>query len=253
MEIIIVDNKSTDYTIRIAKKFNSKVLFVDGKPPQVCLQRNLGARKAKGEYLFFLDHDMELSKNLLKNFLIKVKKSNNQIDAWYIPEKIHGNNSVISKIRTFERSFYNGTVIDATRIIKKKKFWDTNDKYDVSLSGGPADWDLDIQLNLLNCKFGILNDFITHHEESLHFWQYIFKKTKYLKGINIYKKKWEKKNNLVQNKVLQKQFGFNYRYIEVFLENKKWKKLISQPHLTIGMYFLRLLIGLNYLLNVVKK
>ena len=51
------------------------------------------------------------------------------------------------------------------------------------------------------------------------------------------------------DKDIKKQFGLTYRYFGVFLENGKWKKLLSHPILTVGMYFLRFLVGVSFLIN----
>ncbi|MFH1048194.1 MAG: hypothetical protein V1732_00845, partial [Patescibacteria group bacterium] len=45
---------------------------------------------------------------------------------------------------------------------------------------------------------------------------------------------------------IKKQLGFYYRFIGVFIENGKWKKLIARPILTAGMYFLRFMVGVKY-------
>src|SRR3989344_3215998 len=54
IEIIVVDNKSSDGTGEIAAQYTKKVF---DKGPERSAQRNFGARKAKGQYLFFLDSD----------------------------------------------------------------------------------------------------------------------------------------------------------------------------------------------------
>lgn len=54
----------------------------------------------------------------------------------------------------------------------------------------------------------------------------------------------------------KKQFGFYYRYIGVFIENGKWKKLFAHPLLSLSMYFLLFLRGCVYILakfNISKK
>lgn len=55
-EIIVADAKSTDDTRKIAKSFGASV--VDGGMPSV--GRNAGAKKAKTEFILFLDADVEL-------------------------------------------------------------------------------------------------------------------------------------------------------------------------------------------------
>ncbi len=229
-EVIVTDNCSIDRTIQIAKSYKAQVYNVNGQPSQGCAQRNLGAEKSKGEYLFFLDHDMEISPNLLRDFAVHVSRTNNLIDAWYVPERIMARNLFFTKIRTFERSFYNGTIIDAARIIKKQKYRLIKGGYDIGLSDGPADWDMDIQLKNEGFLFGIISEPIIHHEENLTVKDYILKKTKYTKGISKYIKKWSS-DPLILDEVIKKQFGLYYRIIIVFIEDGKWKKLLRQIYL----------------------
>jgi hypothetical protein len=40
-----------------------------------------------------------------------------------------------------------------------------------------------------------------------------------------------------------------YRYMGLFIENGKWKKLIFHPILAFGIYFLRGMVGAFYLIN----
>ncbi|MBA7695274.1 Poly(ribitol-phosphate) beta-N-acetylglucosaminyltransferase TarS [subsurface metagenome] len=48
IEIVIVDNNSTDSTVKIAKKFTDKVY---NKGPERSVQRNFGIEKASGKYI----------------------------------------------------------------------------------------------------------------------------------------------------------------------------------------------------------
>lgn len=71
-EIIVCDDNSKDKTARIAKKYG-KVVEGNWKHPGEA--RNAGVKKAKGEYLLFLDADVVLPKDFLKkNFEEFVKK-----------------------------------------------------------------------------------------------------------------------------------------------------------------------------------
>jgi glycosyltransferase involved in cell wall biosynthesis len=244
-EVIVVDNYSKDRTVSIAKSLGAKVFLLSGVPSQGCAQRNLGAEKSKSAYLFFLDHDMEMSENLLKNFSRKLIEANRKVDAWYVPERIIASNVFLTKIRTFERSFYDGTVVDAARIIKKERFYMTK-QYDTSLSSGPADWDMDIQLKGTGCTFGIIDECVYHHEDHLSLLTYITKKTKYSSGGEIYKEKW-RKNASIYNQIVSKQYSPSYRLMGVFFENVKWKKVAKNFHKYIIVVFLRLCVGLIYL------
>lgn len=61
IEIILADGGSSDSTFSIAKKYNAKVVKVNEKDKQGPeFNRAVGAHKAKGEILLFIDHDNEL-------------------------------------------------------------------------------------------------------------------------------------------------------------------------------------------------
>ena len=46
---------------------------------------------------------------------------------------------------------------------------------------------------------------------------------------------------------MKKQFSFFYRFIGVFIEKGKWKKLLKNPLLSIAMFYLRLRVALIYI------
>lgn len=239
IEIIIADNDSTDSTVLLAKKANAKLVNQKGRPPLVCQQRNLGAKKAKHQWLLFLDHDMELGSTVLADFARQLSKHPDTF-AWFIPEKIITGSKLLSKIRNFERQFYNQTPIDAVRIIKKSVFFKTANQYDSALSAGPADWDLDIQLKQLGCRFGSLTRPLYHHEERLNLFSYVFKKGTWLGGLEIYKSKWQKKYKGKYQYIINQQFGLKYRIITVFFEKKKWKKVVKHIDLYLATLGIKL-------------
>ena len=57
VEVIVVDNASTDGTPALAAKLGARV-FEQG--PERCAQRNRGGREATGDVLLFVDADMTL-------------------------------------------------------------------------------------------------------------------------------------------------------------------------------------------------
>lgn len=251
-EIILVDNESRDGTVSLAKTYPVRIHHCYGSPPQVCRQRNLGAQHARGDYIYILDHDMELPKKFLKRFAVEIERTKKKIDAWYIPEIVIAENPFFSRVRTLEKRFYDDSVISATRIIKRSIF-DKTDGYDKLLSGGPADWDMDIQLRLAGVEFGTVSEYLYHHEESLTFWKHITKKSIYIEGSNRYKNKWRRKNIKMYHQVVLKQFNPLYRYFFVFIENGKWKKLLlPNLYLFIILYFSKILVGFVYIWNKLK-
>lgn len=76
-EVIVVDGESEDKTIKVAENWTGKLakkkidlVVIKSEKRNVSYQRNLGAKKARGEYLVFFDADVEIG----KDFLAKVHK-----------------------------------------------------------------------------------------------------------------------------------------------------------------------------------
>ena len=51
---------------------------------------------------------------------------------------------------------------------------------------------------------------------------------------------------------ISKQAMFQVYYSAYFLENSKFVKLLAHPLLTFGMYFLRFMVGVKFLMRKVK-
>lgn len=76
IEILIIDGKSTDSTLEIAAKYNSRI-FINTKVDQV-YAKHIGYRKAAGRYILFLDSDEVLySKNSIKDKVSALIKNPN--------------------------------------------------------------------------------------------------------------------------------------------------------------------------------
>lgn len=234
IEIIVVDNSSSDKTREIASKYTEKV-YSHG--PERSAQKNFGVERSKGEYFIYLDADMILSENVVVECVEKVSNDKNII-ALYIPEIVAGK-SFFARVRRFERGFYDGTVVDAVRFIQKDKFLEAGG-FDEKLYAG-EDWDLDKRIKKSG-KVGIIQVVLYHNEEEFNLTKYLAKKEYYSKNVDIYIKKWGK-----NDPDIKKQFGFRYRYFGVFVEKRKWKNLVRHPLLALGMFFLRFLVGVKYL------
>jgi len=265
IEVIVVDNNSTDQTKKIALMFTDKV-FNQG--PERSAQRNFGMmEKAQGKYVLFLDADMILSPTVIERAVAKLESSN--LLALYVPEIVLGN-SFWSRVRRFERSFYDGTIVDCVRIIRKDIFEKVGG-FDLRITG-QEDWDLDKKirqigavdvvdtydleemsrrLKTINYEAANLAEelssvsqraLVYHNESDFTVKKYIAKKGYYLEEL-FYIERWGKNDPEVK-----KQFGLWYRFFGVFFENGRWRKLIRHPILAAGMYFLRVLVGARFLL-----
>jgi glycosyltransferase involved in cell wall biosynthesis len=234
MEIIVIDNNSSDKTKEIALKHTDKV-FNFG--PERSAQRNFGVEKSSGQYFIYLDADMILSKNVVSDCLEKISEKRGII-ALYISEIVAGK-KFWSKIRRFERSFYDGTAIDCVRFIRKDKFLEVGG-FDENLTG-PEDWDLDKKLRNVG-EVALIKTPIYHNEAEFNLKKYLSKKGYYAQKLDDYIFKWGK-----NDPDIKKQFGIYYRFLGVFVEKGKWKKLVAHPVLAFGMYFLRFLVGIKFI------
>lgn len=236
IEIIVVDNNSSDKTREISLKYTEKVF---NRGPERSAQKNFGVEKSKGEYFIHLDADMVLGENVVAECVEKVSRDKN-IVALYIPEIVTGK-SFFSKVRRFERRFYDGTAIDAVRFIRKDRFLEAG-SFDEKLYAC-EDWDLDKRIKKLG-KVEIIQAVLYHNEEEFNLAKYLAKKEYYSKNLDVYIEKWGK-----NDPDIKKQFGFYYRFIGVFAENGKCRKFIRHPLLAAGMFFLRFLVGIKFLMR----
>ncbi len=163
------------------------------------------------------------------------------VDALYIPERIIGDGFWI-KVRDFERSFYTGTVIDAVRFIRRSLFLQVGG-FDESLIG-PEDWDFDRKIRGIG-QIDVIDSPLYHNEGQFDINRYLKKKEYYNDGIRKYIQKWGP-----GDLDIIKQVGIQYRLLGVFIEKGKWKNLVRNPLLVIGMYFLRLRVAVGYLQSV---
>lgn len=83
-EVIIIDDFSTDETVKIAKKLKAKV-YKRKLANDFSSQRNFGLKKAKGEWVLFLDADEIISDRLSKEILKSVK--NPSFNGYFLKRK----------------------------------------------------------------------------------------------------------------------------------------------------------------------
>lgn len=233
-EIVVVDNASTDDTKDLARRYTDKV-FDHG--PERSTQRNFGVAQADGTYILYLDADMILEPRVVAE-CVGICEANTRIAGVYIPERIVGEGFWI-KVRAFERSFYNGTVIDAVRFVPKKSFQDV-DGFDVSICG-PEDWDFDKKIRGLGLT-ATCDSHVMHNEGRFDLSRYLDKKAYYAGSFKTYVARWG-----ADDPDVKRQLGPFYRFVGVFTERSKYVRLLQHPLLTLGMYWLRFRVGLRYL------
>ena len=238
VEIIVVDNASADRTKAIAAELGATVL---DKGPERSAQRNLGWRTATADWVVVLDADMILPRETIKEILLVADGTPARPQACWIPEVRTGSGLRV-KARNFERSFYDGTCIDALRLFSRRVLEETGG-YDENLIAGPEDWELDIRVLATGARCTVLKNHLLHNERQLTLKRMLEKKAYYSKSMATYQAKWQ------GHPALKRQFSFAYRFFGVFVENGKWKRLLRHPILAAVMYVERILVGFTYLLN----
>jgi cellulose synthase/poly-beta-1,6-N-acetylglucosamine synthase-like glycosyltransferase len=241
IEIIVVDNGSTDKTKGIAQNYTPLVF---DKGPERSVQRNFGVGKSKGEYVLIIDADMQLERSVVEECVAEMEK-NQEIGALVIPERSIGE-GFWSKCKAFEREFYLGDEsIEVARFFRKKLF-EKYGGYDPSITG-PEDADLPLRMKKDGVKIGRVKSFILHNEKRLSLGRAIKKKFYYASHSARYLQR-HPEMSLSQGNLL-----FRPAFI------KGWKKLIVHPKLASGMIFMRSCemgaagLGLIYSLALQKK
>ncbi|MBU3913304.1 MAG: glycosyltransferase family 2 protein [Nanoarchaeota archaeon] len=121
-EIVIVDDDSTDKTLEVVKKFSRIRIFKQNHqgPGNA---RNLGAKKAEGDILVFVDADMTFEKNYLKNLVSPILENIEITGTTHDSEIVKNNPNYISalwgRIRVSKK---NVKEVPVFRAIRKKVF-----------------------------------------------------------------------------------------------------------------------------------
>lgn len=239
LEVIVVDNASTDGTKEAASGLGARV-FERG--PERSAQRNFGISMAAGRYVLYLDADMILSDEVVAECVRACEAEG--CAAAYIPERVIGE-GFWTRVRAFERSFYDGTCVDAVRFVERDRAMGAGG-FDEALNG-PEDWDFDRRMGEAGRRC-IVRAPLYHDEGRFSLRRYLRKKAYYAPGVERYVRKWGR-----DDPVLKKQLGFGYRYAGVFLEDGKWRRVLAHPVLAGALLFLRAAVGASYLAGRLRR
>jgi len=231
---IVVANHGRDLTELVESIGRSTVkpleLIVIDEGRERSWQRNKGIKQAVGDCIIWLDSDQSISPNLLQECLVRTK---NGAKSLYIPEEIIAK-SFFGKIRAFERGFYTGTAVDVQRFVVANMCPFFNEE----LTGPEdADWG-----RRIHGKKGITKSPLYHHDD-IGFWDYCKKKAYYTKSMRRY----------AEMHPSDKCLNPWYRCFGIFTENRKWKKLVKHPILSIGVFFIVAVRGVIYLTNRTER
>ena len=86
-EVIVVDNNSSDNTIKVIKEKYPEVIILEEKAQGVSNARNKGIFNARNKWIAFLDSDDEWMPQKIELQVNKVKKSKNKVSLLFIQTK----------------------------------------------------------------------------------------------------------------------------------------------------------------------
>ena len=158
VEIIVVDNNSTDGTDDIARKLSD--IFITAGPERSA-QRNRGFEAASGEIVFFIDSDMTLEPTVCAE-IIEVFTNRPEIGAVIVPERSFGD-GFLASCRELEKSMYVGDDdVEAPRAFRRDLFAKVG-MWDETLTAA-EDWDLADRTRAHDVKIARVSSYIWHDE-----------------------------------------------------------------------------------------
>lgn len=167
IETIVVDGHSTDGTVEMAKRHGAQVLTYDpgvanGKfdAPH---RRNFGARMSAGKFVYYVDADMELHPDTIRE---AVELCNAGAAAVIVAEHSFGSGTW-ARAKALERLAYLGDdVIEAPRFFSRS-VWDELGGLDETLGGGGDDWDLHEAVKQAGYRVERTQNAVMHNEGEL--------------------------------------------------------------------------------------
>jgi len=226
IEIVLVDNHSTDRTAELARAYVDKLVITG---PERSVQRNRGVQESSGIYVLILDADMQLTPRVVEE-AVDCFTNDPTLKAVIIPEKSIGHN-YWARCKALERNCYidNLDDVSAARFYDRELFLQEGG-FDEEMTG-TEDWDLSQRIGQV-AKIGSIKSVILHDEGKIHLPDQMRKKYYYARTMRSYLKR--------HPTAFLRQANFLFR--PAFFRH--WRDLVKNPNLTAGMFFLRLCEGL---------
>ncbi len=221
VEAIVVDNRSTDATVAVARELADQVL---DQGPERSAQRNAGARAARGQHLMFVDSDMTLEPEVVADCLARVREG---ADAVVIPEQSFGE-GYWTAAKTLERDCYLGDeTMEAARFFTRELF-DRLGGFDEDIVAGPEDWDIHARARAAGATIGHTGARIWHDEGRLRLRETMATKYYYGKSTAAYLRKHPE---LASQQLTVVRPAFL----------REWRRLAARPHIAAGMVVMKVL------------
>jgi len=227
VEVIIADGKSLDNIRELAKNYRCRYYHYSPKINELFFDAphkiNYGVSKAKGYYIYWLDADMEVAKNLISDAVNCCEKLG--AGAVIIPEDSFGV-GLWAKAKQLERRCYWGDdSVESPRFFIKR-VWDKIGGFDLKLGAGANDWDLHLKVKEHGYKVLRTKSIVKHNEGNLTLAKLFKKRFMYGREVVKYIEKRPKASVI-------SFFPIRRSYI------KNWKRFVKKPNITGAFIIMR--------------
>lgn len=213
IEIILVDNNSTDQTKEIARKYTNHVY---NQGPERSAQVNFGVEKANGEFVYKIDSDFVLDPKVVEQCVGKIQEG---FDAVVVHNSPDTTVSWPARVRKFEVDMYKYDITHSSARFLSKKIYQKIGGFNSSITAG-EDYDFQNRLNRAGYKTGFIDAEALHLGEPKNMWRHLVKYYDYGKDFINYHE-----NNQDEAKI---QLSF---VRPVYLKN--WKKFLLHPFMSL--------------------
>ena len=172
IELIIVDNYSTDETEAIARQFTTNV-FRYG--PERSAQVNMGARVATGQVIYKVDSDFILEPDVVTSGVAELAKGFDAVVVHNSPDVSVG---WIARIRKFEVDMYKYDLTHSSARFVRSSAFDAIGGFDEDITAG-EDYDFQNRLTRAGFRTGFITPEATHLGEPRSFWSHMVKYYRY--------------------------------------------------------------------------
>ncbi|HEY5713967.1 MAG TPA: glycosyltransferase family 2 protein [Candidatus Gracilibacteria bacterium] len=235
VEVLVIDNHSTDRTREIASSLGARVIVFG---PERNLQRPEGARLAKGEWLMFPDSDMYISPTLVEDCMNQYEKDPS-LEGFILPEISIGKH-FWTRCKIYERKFYTYYNPLLTARLIRRDAYDKVGGWDKTLISG-EDFDIHEKLEVAGARIGRSHEFMEHDEGEIHLPSYLKKKYYYGRFLKKFLAKSHRRHTESASRDIFFMRTCFYRY-------PKWT--LQHPILYVSMFVLMFLTQFSYVLGM---
>lgn len=179
IEVIVVNDGSKDNTASIIKKISKldkRIILIDKENEGVSKARNIGIRKAKGEYLAFIDGDDWIEKDYFEEVYKKAKKEDyemvmsdifiNYLRSGRQKYRLEGITEEAITGEKYLSLYYNNKIIRGicNKVVKRTVFIENNLYFLEDVPSG-EDMNITIKLGYLISKIGKVNSAYYHYNQ----------------------------------------------------------------------------------------